>query len=43
MKFLCRRYFFDKGDPIDWPLYRLRLRVVRRWPQMYAVMWGDFR
>lgn len=38
------QYWFDKGSsPCFWPLYRLRVRLVRRFPWLYSVVWGDFR
>ena len=33
----------DRGAPRFWPLYRLRVWLVRRWPALYGVVWFDWR
>lgn len=35
--------YIDKGVPATWPLYKLRVRIARRFPKIYPLMWCDFR
>lgn len=34
----------DRGEaPCRWPFYRQRVALVRAYPWLYGVVWGDFR
>lgn len=33
----------DRGAPINWPFYKARVKLVRKYPKLYGIVWFDFR
>ena len=33
----------DRGDPCFWPLFDMRVRLVRKFPSLYPLVWWDWR